>query len=561
MRTALSDARMSMDTWTSLLTGVGTIGRDKRMSTTFQRAATLSYTAAEDLFHGDDIANRVARLPAMDRWREWVTYIADDVEAPVWIEQEHQRLHTVARLTEAVTWANVFGGSIVYVGAVDGNAPDQPLNLDAVKSVEFLTVFDRRDLHILTIDHDPLSAGFGEPELYQIRPVGGLRAPVRGAPITVHASRILRFDGTMTTKRRKARNLGWSDSLYQRIFERLRGYNSSWDAVEILLEDFSQAVFKIGGLREMLASKDGPSLLQARMDAAEMSRSTLRAMLLDAENEEFIRTPTPMSGLPEVIELFMLRIAAAGEMPVTLLFGRSPAGLNATGDNDLRQYYDRIRAEQGCFGRPQLERLSEILWATRKGGAPKNWKFQFNPLRQLSDDQVAQIHHSQAQADQLYWQMGYPAAKIIESRFTPEGFSMQTQPIETDLLEVPMDGEGAAPPVDDPEMTALLDSTGRLDAQATTAGGEEDNVQQQAFNGAQIQSMTETVSAVATGQLPRDSGVAILEAGFFLSRSEAERIIGEAGRSFVPVQAKAAPEVTTSKKMKDDDNDKDGDDQ
>jgi hypothetical protein len=53
-----------------------------------------------------------------------------------------------------------------------------------------------------------------------------------------------------------------------------------------------------------------------------------------------------------------------------------------------------------------------------------------------------------------------------------------------------------------------------------------------ALNGAQVSSLLETVTAVATGQLPRASGVALLMAAFRLPAAEAEAIMGEVGRSF-----------------------------
>jgi hypothetical protein len=53
-----------------------------------------------------------------------------------------------------------------------------------------------------------------------------------------------------------------------------------------------------------------------------------------------------------------------------------------------------------------------------------------------------------------------------------------------------------------------------------------------ALNGAQVSSLLETVTAVATGQLPRASGVALLQAAFRLPAAEAEAIMGEVGRSF-----------------------------
>lgn len=60
-----------------------------------------------------------------------------------------------------------------------------------------------------------------------------------------------------------------------------------------------------------------------------------------------------------------------------------------------------------------------------------------------------------------------------------------------------------------------------------------------ALDSAQIQALMGIVVAVASGELPRSSGVELILAGFPLDRADAERIVGDAGRGFVP----ASPEV------------------
>lgn len=44
----------------------------------------------------------------------------------------------------------------------------------------------------------------------------------------------------------------------------------------------------------------------------------------------------------------------------------------------------------------------------------------------------------------------------------------------------------------------------------------------------------EIVQSVAEGRIPRDSGVQLIQAGFPLDATQAERIMGETGRSFNP---------------------------
>lgn len=46
--------------------------------------------------------------------------------------------------------------------------------------------------------------------------------------------------------------------------------------------------------------------------------------------------------------------------------------------------------------------------------------------------------------------------------------------------------------------------------------------------------MVEVIAKVATGELPRDSGIAILKAAFSLTDAQAEEIMGSVGKGFTP---------------------------
>ena len=60
------------------------------------------------------------------------------------------------------------------------------------------------------------------------------------------------------------------------------------------------------------------------------------------------------------------------------------------------------------------------------------------------------------------------------------------------------------------------------------------------LNGAQVASMLEIVTSVATNQIPRATGVALIIAAFPLSEEQAEKIMGTVGAGFVPA-AEGAP--------------------
>lgn len=72
---------------------------------------------------------------------------------------------------------------------------------------------------------------------------------------------------------------------------------------------------------------------------------------------------------------------------MTKLFGRAPAGMNATGESDLQNYYDSIETKQEDDLRPVLEKLLPVLCLSELGAVPDDLEFQFNPVRRPSDEE------------------------------------------------------------------------------------------------------------------------------------------------------------------------------
>lgn len=70
-----------------------------------------------------------------------------------------------------------------------------------------------------------------------------------------------------------------------------------------------------------------------RLDLLNLTKSATNTMILDAE-EKYEKASKNISGIPELLDRFMLALSAVSGVPVSLLFGRSAAGMNATGDND-----------------------------------------------------------------------------------------------------------------------------------------------------------------------------------------------------------------------------------
>lgn len=115
------------------------------------------------------------------------------------------------------------------------------------------------------------------------------------------------------------------------------------------------------------------------------------------------------------------------------------------------------------------------------------------------------------------------------------------------LLEIdgtPATPAAAAPATEPKPGSAPTPAAGapKPDTAATPAAGATTDIQKQAFNGAQVSSLVEIVTAVAGGTLPRDSAIQMVSVSFQLSIEEADKLIGSAGKGFVPTKpTPAAP--------------------
>lgn len=474
--------QIRLDSWSNVFSKMGVAGRDKRTAATVNSAPVFTVRADMDaLYHGNDLARKIIDLPAQEMVRSWIRLRSASLSTEESTKLSRDVLdgmetRKVSKTVEdALAWANLYGGCCVFMGVDDGLNVRSPLDLKKARSLKFLNILDRHELQVKTRYGNPVEAKYGEPETYEISTVmssGDVRGFADKAAVSgqiIHETRLLRFGGPRTGRwRSREVNNGWADSVFVSVISTLRGHDSVWMSSEALMQDFAQAVIKIQGLADMM-SEHGEDEVMTRMELMDVSRSVLRALILDADNEDFERKPTPMTGLPEVLQAWMHRLSAATGIPVTLLFGRSPAGQNATGDSDFRIFYDKISAAQERDLRPQLERLIEVLLNVDDGPTggiePESWQFDFLPLWRLNALEESERRKNIAETDEIYINSGVLGPEeVTRSRFAGEDYSAETvvgeealdalakaseERLQLELnppqLELPVDGRPPAP--------------------------------------------------------------------------------------------------------------------
>ena len=380
------------DGWLNAITGLGG-SRDRTMGNAMRAPAKLTAEYLENLYDGDDLAATMCDALVETAFLKGFT-IAEDQDQE--IAKALSRWQVQEKVSKGAVWGRVFGGGALLLG-VDVGRMDQPLDYSTVRrgSLKYLLPLDARDLH-----EDSHNAETLEPELYRVTPLRG----GEGRGSLVHASRLVIFPGVRTSERQRIRNGGWDHSVLQRPHEILRDANTNWRSMIALLSDGSQAVMKIEGLIDMIA-EGRADVMQNRMEVMNVGRSLAKSILLDAEHESFEQVGAAnLAGVAPVMQITWDRLAAAARMPVTVLMGKSPNGLNATGESDLELWHGQVTAYQERVLTPALEIVAEVV--ARSEGFSTQTSVEFEPLVQESPQSQAAARKTVAETDVLYINAG-----------------------------------------------------------------------------------------------------------------------------------------------------------
>lgn len=522
------------DGWQNELTGLATY-RDKRNHAVVKRPSVLSMRDREDLYAGDDVARKIIELPADEMARGGGTFTAEDADRAQEISDWLNENNILRKFRQAQAWANLHGGAAILLG-VPGDQT-QPLTEDERREIRFMTVFDACELQARRWYEDPLQEKYGHPETFSFTPAYGVNTNLE-----IHESRLLIFEGLDVTRRRRRELDGWGESVLVPVCDTIRDFDQAWGGIAVLLQDWAQPVFKIRDLAAAV-SQDKQQLIKDRLVMMDMARSLVRAVVIDGEGEEFERKVTPLTGLPEVVTKFETRLASAARMPATVLFGKSPDGMNATGDSDMRIWYDRVNMLRDTRWKDPMHKVLKLCMNFKFGSELDGWQWNWANLWEPSDAEKADTRLKVAQTDNIYWQMGeLLSGEIRDSRFGGDEYSMETS-IDPDAS------------VD--EMSRLVEAVNAQGAPVAPESDEEaeegeENREgpapkiesREALNGAQVTAMVSMMQQVASRQLPRETGVRIMAAAFNLEEAEVSRIMGDVGQSFFLEEPEQAPNVT-----------------
>jgi phage-related protein (TIGR01555 family) len=387
------------DGFQNLLSSIGMGGRDKGAVSTSYVIRSLTYAQIDAAYRSDWIVRKAIDIPADDATREWRSWQADKKDITA-LEETEKLIKVQSKMRRAMKLGRFIGGGALMMGTDDEEDMTLPLNLKKVKkdSLKFLHPVSRNQLATGTIVQDVASEWYGRPEYYEQRYIGAATTPFQQG-VRFHPSRVIPFYGAERLNAVEF-NEAWSDPILQVIDDAVKGAGLVSANIAHMISEAKVDIIKVPDLTEAVSTEEGQKRLTERFTYANTAKSVINALLLDKE-EEWQRIQVEFQGMPDVLQVYLLIACAAVDVPSTRFLSQSPKGLSATGESDIRNYYDSCRSKQTNEVTPTISPLDEIVIRSTLGTMPDGIHYNWRPLWQATEAEKATTAYSKAQTFQI----------------------------------------------------------------------------------------------------------------------------------------------------------------
>ena len=364
---------------------------------------TDNYALLNSLYRDNWVVQNVVGLMVDDMLREWYKLkgnIAPEMQDALDKLERETRIRD--RLNAGLRWGRLYGGAAGLLMIKGQEDLSKPLDLDMVFPGSFrgLYILDRW-MGITATSAPILEAGEFVPEYYSI-------VDARGHTVArVHYSRVIRFIGRDLPEVERIAEMYWGESEVEALYKDVMAHDNVSANMAALTFQANINTMEVKGLEQLFSI--GSSQAQRRfwnvMQAQSVLRSNFGTQLVE-EGTKLTNTQYTFTGLQEVYESMCLNLCGASHYPMTKLFGRSPAGMNATGESDLKNYYDYVDSQREAKLRPALEKLLPVLCMSAWGFVPDDLAVTFPPLWTPTAKEMAEIAKTKSEAVVAGFQAG-----------------------------------------------------------------------------------------------------------------------------------------------------------
>lgn len=391
------------DGYVNLLNKYGT-KQDNSEAYKFEREPVIPDMQLTGLYEGNGLFSKIIDTPAEEALKHGFDLNLKSDELNAFVEDALDDLEWEEKAATAIKWARLYGGALIVMLIDDGRGLEEPVDWEHIRSIDELRVYERSIVQpdyasLYQQDYGGKGVGnrvskFGQPEYYYVSSIYG--------SFKVHESRCLVFrNGVLPEQTSNATYLFWGMPEYVRIRRALREtVTAHTDSVK-LLERSVQAIYSMKGLASLLTTDDGENQVLKRLQLVDTSRGLLNSIAIDSEGEQYDFKTFQFSGVKDVIDATCNMLSALTNIPQTILFGRSPAGMNATGDSDFESYYNFVEKIQRLMLKRNIRTLLDVVFragiASGDVAEEPDYKLEFKPLWSLSDTEQAAVDQTKAQ--------------------------------------------------------------------------------------------------------------------------------------------------------------------
>lgn len=391
------------DGYVNLLNKYGT-KQDNSEAYKFEREPVIPDMQLTGLYEGNGLFSKIIDTPAEEALKHGFDLNLKSDEVNAFVEDALDDLEWEEKAATAIKWARLYGGALIVMLIDDGRGLEEPVDWEHIRSIDELRVYERSIVQpdyasLYQQDYGGKGVGnrvskFGQPKYYYVSSIYG--------SFKVHESRCLVFrNGVLPEQTSNATYLFWGMPEYVRIRRALREtVTAHTDSVK-LLERSVQAIYSMKGLASLLTTDDGENQVLKRLQLVDTSRGLLNSIAIDSEGEQYDFKTFQFSGVKDVIDATCNMLSALTNIPQTILFGRSPAGMNATGDSDFESYYNFVEKIQRLMLKRNLRTLLDVVFragiASGDVAEEPDYKLEFKPLWSLSDTEQAAVDQTKAQ--------------------------------------------------------------------------------------------------------------------------------------------------------------------
>ena len=340
-------------------------------------------------YRGSWIVGRAVDTRAEDMTREGVEIITDDAPDRIAEFEKHvAALQVWGALCQTQKWARLYGGALAFM-MIEDQDPATPLRLETLRQGQFkgLLPLDRwvvtPSLSDLVDEYGPM---FGMPRFYDtVADSGGIPR------MRIHYSRVLRFEGVRLPYWQKISENLWSQSVLERLWDRLLAFDSTSQGVAQLVYKAHLRTLKMKNLRTILAGNaQAEKAVQKQVAIMRYNQTNEGITVIDAD-DSFEAHAYTFTGLDAVMAQQAEQLAGATRTPLVMLFGQSPAGFS-TGDADIRNYQESIANDQATDMAAPVDILYRVAYRSFWGrDTPEVWALKFRPLWKMTDGEKADV--------------------------------------------------------------------------------------------------------------------------------------------------------------------------